>query len=379
MHPILAATWFPGCAGTLAPVLERLAKDPDIALTTVGYKASAQVFAERRIPFRVLADFGLSNASLASMRRLVAVVQPDLVLTGSSYPNAEEPVVIDQTLRAAAKEAGVPTLAILEYPGKYREKFSNRLDATGTLTLPNKIAVDALAYEDMRKEGFPDDVLVVTGNPYYDGHAALKAGFTEAGRVQVRRDLGIPPGAFFLLYTSQPIKADEGGRLGFTEKDVLRNLLDALDALVSKVSVALVVKVHKREHLERVRANIGPHPFPIRVDQDYPTMRALLACDALVASYSMTLMEACYFDKPALSLQPGLAGPELAATNRLGLTQGIYEAAAIGPALESLCGDARFGAELAARRRALVADGAATDRVVAVVRALLKPAARKTI
>ena len=100
------------------------------------------------------------------------------------------------------KERGIPTLSIVDFWSNYTERFD---------TLPDKIAIiDEQMRQEMLAEGFPDDKLVITGQPAFDCLAEKRKRFDESDswkhplRYAARRSYGLHPYEKLVIFMSQP-------------------------------------------------------------------------------------------------------------------------------------------------------------------------------
>ena len=149
--------------------------------------------------------------------------------------------------------------------------------------------MDRIAEKAMIEEGFDKERLVITGNPYFDDLVEMKDKFGGDDRKKVRKELGVDPESYLLLYASQPLEHHYGDELGYTEKTVLRELLDSLVNFRDE-KVELLVKVHPRENKSDLEEIVKEYDLSVVVDQNYPTRPAILASDVVIASTSTVLV-----------------------------------------------------------------------------------------
>lgn len=387
---ILATSWHPGGANAIAPVIKSL--DGKIEIITLGYEHSEKIFGNSGINYRTLKEYNLRNVSLNSMNKLLDFVHPSLILTGTSIQDKEVREVIEQTMVLSSRNKGIVSLSVMDMGGNYWKRFSDLYDNYGrfreeiyetTITsknytkkdgkfkfLPSKIAIiDDLSKKEMISEGFEENTLEITGNPFFDDIIRLKKEFNE--KEKVRSDLGINQRNYMILFASQPIENTYGEKLGYTEKTVLEELLKSVKQISQGRGISVLVKIHPREdirNLERIVREEEFRELEIRVNKEYDPKDALMASDAVVSAFSTTLIESTYLDLPSISLQPGLKAKDyLSNTNDLGITIPVYQKGELEGILRKLISEESYRQELAMKRRELKIDGKATERVVSLI------------
>lgn len=395
-NKVIATSWHPGGANAIIPVIKRLQND--IKVEVIGHGFSEGVFKRAGIDYKTIGDYHINNISTNSMIQIVEKIHPQLVLTGSSIQDKDNRNVIEQTIALAARKKKIKSLSVMDWWGNLWEKFSDLYDENGRFReeiygkllppeytekdgkfkfLPDKIGVmDSSIKMAMLEEGFDENRLVITGNPFFDELIILKEGFRD--REKVRNDLKIDPKSYVIFYASQNLEYVFGDRLGYTEKTVLRELLKSIKDIPGK-KISVLVKVHPREDkkdIENLERIVKEEEFNdlsvIIVDKDYNTRTAIMASDVAVAASSTTLIESTYLGLPSISLQPGLKAEDyLEATNKSGITIPIYKEGEIREVLRKLIFDERYKLKLATKRKEFQIDGKATERVTNLVHKIL--------
>lgn len=362
-------------------------EEEKVEVTTIGHLYSEKIFDNNDIHYRTISDYGLNDVSVKNFGKILQEENPALVLTGTSVQDEKNKYIIEQTSTLAGKRKRIPTLSVLDFWGNYSRRF-NDLYSGGNFDLknqrgkheflPDKIAImDKLAEEAMLKEGFPEEILEITGNPYFDDLIELKNNFTERDKNKVRTDLGLDTDSYLVLFASQPIEYHFGkdesnpNYLGYTEKTALKDLLDNLTKLPDSGDTNLIVKVHPRENKKDLEEIVAKYELPVVVDKKYSTRPTLLVSDIVISPSSTVLVESTYLDKPSISLQPGLKKEDFLITNSLGVTVPVYKHGEIGVILEKLLSDANYAAELYQKRKDFGIDGKATERVTNLIYEML--------
>lgn len=304
MTRVLVACEDAGGASALAPVVRALHARGDSLRFLLGPVAARTLTSEGIVAREPPID---QERDLASALQLMTRSSADAVLCGSSAFGLR----IDARACAAARNIGVPVLAIVDFPSNYRERFtllgSDTLDA-----LPDRIAViDERMREDMLQFGFEADRIIVTGPPSFD--ALLSA---------VRSSNAPRTPSNEALFLSQPIArfcgTDESSQqfLGYTEATAFAAVLP----LVRRAGLVLRVRMHPRENPDErgayERSFVDGDAF-----SEAPSLEHAVASARIVLGMNtMALTAAALQGAPALSIQIGLRGSDMLLSNRVGLT-----------------------------------------------------------
>jgi hypothetical protein len=214
-----------GGARALVPVLHILARRGE-ALEAWAVGAARTIFAAEAPPLDAAGEEAVAGA--------------DLVLTSSTCWGER----VEARAVCAARRAGRPSLTVLDFWARYRERLSwPGADDLGAL--PDRLAViDPTMEADARAAGVPGDVIVVTGSPAFDSWTSHPLPPPPAGPRRV-------------LFVSQPIEALWGTTLGYTETGVLRATVE----LARERDATVAVRAHPREDaaaLSRFVVDLGP-------------------------------------------------------------------------------------------------------------------------
>ncbi|MEI8037284.1 MAG: hypothetical protein WCJ14_02735 [Verrucomicrobiota bacterium] len=333
---ICATAGDPGGAAAVAPVLELLAHNPVVNLIACPYNEAMTLWQNRGIPCQAAGIL-----SVQDFRALMRSEQVDLLLTGTSVNSRN----CEHQALQAAREMGIPSLAVLDYWANYALRFSSSANLLDFL--PDRIAVmDPQAKSEAIADGIPAGRLVVTGQPAFDSLADCRRMFDDGQRARLREAHGIAGDDLMVFFPSQPtsvfcgVDASNPLYLGYTEQEVAGSLITALEAIAKarQCSITLVTRPHPREDgawLERLH---GKH-IRIQPARQGTARELCMAADLVVGMDTVLLVEACYLQSFVLSIQPNLIGKDTVPTNRLGASTGIYHPQAVQPALERLLFD----------------------------------------
>ncbi len=314
MHlSVASAVGDSGGAEAIAPALIALAQRGTLG-PVVAAPSAWSILERSGIPFSPYAGGDVG----AAVEPCFEGAPPSLVLTTTSWGDERiEPAVIE-----AARARGVPTVAVVDFWSNYRRRFET---PTG-LSLPNWIAVpDDSARAGAIAEGLPEDRLVVTGNPHYETLVQRYQRFDREERLAFRERVGIPRQATLALFASQPIRALYGRSLGYDEAEVLVLVRDAMEQVAEWLGhpVMMAVRAHPREAIASLPGASTKVTLRSAVGED--GLPWALASDLVVGMTSALLLQAALLGCRVVSVQPNLAGPDTLPSNRVGLSDPVYQ------------------------------------------------------
>jgi hypothetical protein len=294
-----------------------------------------------------------------------------LSATSDNGVNLEKPFI------AAARQLGIPSLAVLDHWMNYRLRFANPKGEL--LYVPDRIAImDEQARSEMVAEGLDPERLVVTGQPAFDELASFRQSATPQQRKALRQMLGVAADEHMVLFASEPISTMCGTEPsqplypGYTEQTVLRVLVAALERIARQrpEKIVLIVRPHPLDRPESLHC-VASGPLRLALDGRGKGREVVLAADLVVGMTTMLLVEACLLGCVVLSLQPGLRLADALPTNRWGVSHGIYHEKDVEPALLSLLFDEQVRAEAIARTAKVRIEPGAAKRIVRLLDSLI--------
>lgn len=312
---IVAVAGDPGGAKALLPLLQALQAEPHYQCQFAAYLQALDLWRGAGLPVEALPEDGTFAADA-----WLAAQAPDLLLLATSVNGLD----YEKHLTVAARQLGIPSLAVLDYWSNYRLRFL--LD--GALHLPTRIAVmDEYSRQTMHQEGFPEQVLAVTGHPVFDLLASKRP--DPATVAALRRQL-LPDGGWLLLFVSQPLAAmgQLGGESFLNERAILLELSQTLSdlCLAHGRQARMLVRLHPRERPE----DLLPLPELPGVECQFAPAGDVhvqaSACDLVLGMHSLLLEELCYLGLRVLSYQPGLdSAHDTLPANRTGQSRAVYQ------------------------------------------------------
>jgi hypothetical protein len=306
-----------GGAEALAPVLVSLARRG--MLGPVVSAPAGMVALER-------AGVAFDRLEANDAESFVDSVGPSMLLCTTSW--GDHPVELP--FIAAARTRGIPSLAVIDFWSNYRRRF----ESGGQLTLPDLIAVpDDAARLEAAQEGLPADRLVALGNPCYESLIERYGDFDRQARTAFRARVGVGRQVTLVLFASQPLNALYGDDLGYDERGVLTAVHQGLEQVAEWLGhpVELAVRAHPRE--DRLTLPEPGARVRLRSAAGDDALGWALAADLVVGMTSAVLLQAAMLGARVVSVQPNLRGPDRLPSNRLGLTDGVYQSELIPAAL----------------------------------------------
>lgn len=275
-----------GSGQALVPVIKKIRSEKKKRIEVISSGLSCGLFRDKDIAYidSDNDDFnGFSN------------FKPDLIITGASMRASIEKKAI-----LHSKKIGIPCITILDYWGKYWDRFSTDGNIDQAV-LPDFICVpDITAKDDMIIQNFPPDKLIVTGNPYFD---------TFKEHTNRKKDIETKT----ILFISQPEFVN--GRY----KTDLEKIKDVNDLIQKKdMPVRLIVKLHPKESRENYESIKTSGKVIVRWKEGLDSL--LKESDIIIGADSTAMFESVFSGKSVISYQPELEGRDLLITNKLGLS-----------------------------------------------------------
>ena len=367
MKNLLCAALHPGSANSIGPVIKELLKSEDYHIKTLAYGPATQIFSRLNIPFEIPR---LINVSALSC--VIDESQPNLILTGTSDKDKENPEVLEQNLIYCAKNK-VTTLAVADIWKSYSSVFSEQDDKFKYY--PNLVAVmNEHARITMTNEGYPQETIRVTGNPHFDEVIKINKEFKNEDRTKIRSELNIKDDAYVIMFASQPIELAYGKDssnpkyLGYTEKDILKDVVESINKTHHiPQKLTLFIKVHPREKQKELEDIIPNSKYPVIFNQECPPIKATLASDMVISAFSTMLYESTLLDKPSVSYQPGLIGEDQLLTNSWDVTIPIYQKKDLIPTIEKIINDLDYQQSIKEKRKSFSVEENATQNVLKLI------------
>ncbi|MBI2045170.1 hypothetical protein HYT23_03865 [Candidatus Pacearchaeota archaeon] len=304
---ILATSWHTGGANAITPVINELNMGKKIELVIIGHQYSKSVFDNFGIRYKTIESYGLKDVSLNSMGVILDEEKPDLIFTGSSPQDRNNKDVIEQNMTLAARFRKIPSLAVLDYWANYWQRVSDINSGERFKFLPDKLAImDHYAKEAMLRENFPEEKLIITGNPYFDNLRKIAKNFDQSKKNYIRKKFNFD---ILIFYAGGPFKIDLN-KYGYWYLDNVMLINEVIKELSNILNCGLVVNFHprlspnEREEINKYILNNGNGR--IIVENDIRSQELILSSDIFATAFSTLAVEAILMKKPCISLQPNL-------------------------------------------------------------------------
>lgn len=310
MKKIIAVSQDPGGASAIAPVIKDLLQE-GVYVIALNYGKGAEILEKQGVPLTSLKEFGIETPSengfesSEPLETIIKKTNSDMVITGTGTPKPA--YTIDRAAILASSKQQCPSISVLDLWQNYSERFQDPY--TKKFIFPTKIAIlDNIAKKSMAEEGFPEEILEVTGNPNFDSLAVKEKEFDISKREKLRKDLGVSNN-FVIGFYSIPIEASFGNRYGFNERDSFDFFMKDLYKLDEKnlKQIKVLLKVHPREKPDSLDEIMKSYNGIDLIKNFNDTREVMLISDVNVSSFSTTLYESIAMNKIALAVQPNVS------------------------------------------------------------------------
>lgn len=220
------------------------------------------------------------------------IEQSEWVLCGTGWQTDFELQAMEM-----AKAAGKRSVAFLDHWVNYLERFVR----DGEIQLPDEIWVgDALA-EEIAHRTFPEIVVRMMGNPYFD-NLKRELSSIPCKYTNVNKSISV-------LYVCEPVREyallEYGNERywGYTEEDALHYFLSNIDALGVFVN-CIVIRPHPSEQPEKYEWAKFEYDLPIMAGGVKTLVEEVAACDMVVGCESMAMVVGLLAGKRVVSCIP---------------------------------------------------------------------------
>lgn len=305
------------------------------------------------------------------MKRAIGIEKPNLVLITCGYCQLGRAAII------AGKVEGVPTLEIQHgnigpsHIGYMHAK--DEISPDGSVKspycpIPDKTTVYGNYYKYLltKASAYPEDSVVVTGQPRYDILAEADKIFDKQ-KFYEKYNLDLKKKIVLIITENLPIFEDN---VIFLEH-VLKSTKKIPD-------IQIVVKPHPNEKSRWYEEVIKKENVKATVlSKNSNTYDAIYACDLMIAFFSTTITEALILAKPVITVN--LTGrPDPMPYAESGAAIGVYRSEDIIPAIKSALYDENTRERLKKNRDNFIyehhyaLDGKATERIVNLITRMIK-------
>lgn len=176
--------------------------------------------------------------------------------------------------------------------------------------------MDDYAKREMKRIGFDGKKIIVSGQPYFELMKKFQKNFSDKKNNIFKKKYDITLSDKLITFASEPLEMIYRGKgnssyLGYTEKTILKNLLNELREIVlkNKLNLTLVIKPHPKESeddLINLITDAKNLNFKIKIIKDCNSWDLIMASDLICGMSSMFLIESVILGKQVISIQIGL-------------------------------------------------------------------------
>ena len=220
------------------------------------------------------------------------LTQANCFLCGTSWQSDLECRVFEM-----AKKMGKKTIAFLDHWVNYQERFNRN----GVMHLPNEIWVGDKYAEAMARGVFPDKLITLIENPYFEEI------YNQFQDIAVNNSLHVCNSQVLFLSDNLDeamLKMHSDPRyLGYTDLDVLKYLSENIDIFSEEIT-KIIIRPHPselREKYDRVKERYGGL---VEVGGDLTLLEEIAESGIIVGGNSMAMVMALICGKRVISCIP---------------------------------------------------------------------------
>src|SRR3989344_4627682 len=318
----------PGAANCILPIYHKLKKNKKLKIILCGKDYALNLYKKECVKFIDIAK-KVKVLDKESVKIFLQNHSVDAVVSGVGSTD-----ITDRIIWQAAKDLNIRVTTILDQWQNYKMRFSLKpllylkVKNLNHNILPDKICVmDEVAKKEMLQEGFPRDIIEVTGHPYFE--AAIK-NYKKISKKNIRefkKGIRIDSKVSIITFVSEPIIESYKNHFfcGYNQLTILRNVIECLNGLTkseNEKNYCLLVKLHPRndrkimeDFLEEYQLKVK---FRIIVLSGESSALVISCSDLIIGMSSMFLLESVLAKKPVLSVQIGLDEKDPFILSRIG-------------------------------------------------------------
>ncbi len=302
---ILFASQDAGSGNALLPIIKKLQNR--FEKRVFATKESVNIFSKGNINF-----LNCNHLDKSNLFELFEEFNPDVIITGASGN-----FCIEKQAILFSKMRKIISISVLDMWENYWQRFSDLEENRKFVYLPEYIFImDELAKREMLEQGFPEERLIITGNPFFDENLKLDLKELQSNSIT-------------LLYISQMVldftpgkKQDYTGRI---DKEFIRDLFSILSELKIDKKLKIIVRPHPKEKNFDFKKHLTPYNFDIIIDRESDINDLISQANIIVGKDSMVLFQAAFNRKIVLSYQPSINKEQnVLLTNKFGLSYPSY-------------------------------------------------------
>tara|TARA_B100000780_G_scaffold264508_1_gene219217 strand:+ start:11 stop:979 length:969 start_codon:yes stop_codon:yes gene_type:complete len=195
------------------------------------------IISDRKYSFYSEFNLEVNSSAHKSIKEWFDIFKPDFVFTGTSLPNK-----IELEFLKEAKNKKIKTYSFVDH----WTNMSDRFKYFEEYIYPDELwLIDDYAKEKAISDGIDEDIIVVSGNPYYD---YLKEWKPNMSKDDLYDKIGLRKNEKYILYAPEPISTfNLQEKYGFDELSGLIHLNKSLEELKSE-NIKIIIKPHPNQN-----------------------------------------------------------------------------------------------------------------------------------
>lgn len=343
MKKVLLCARDPGGANTIIPLVEKLSLKYEVLL--YGKDAALEKYRQYQLEGKDIVK-ECKTIEKEEISRFLKEKKPDFIITGTSADDNTE-----KFLWSEGKKLGISSFAILDQWVNYGIRFSRYgvseieeywKDKTFSY-LPTRIMVmDTYAKACMKQEGISEEIITVSGQPYFDQFLKDMAQITDKTIVRCKEQWNVKKDEIVIVFASEPIsktyRVEEGedGVWGYTERTIFQVFRNTLEKVASqkKQFVRVMIRPHPKEDRAWWIEQLHDTQYvSYGLDSTKDSKVTIQSADVICGMSSMFLIESAMCQKPILSIQIGLKRENSFILEKKGVVKSILEETVLEEAL----------------------------------------------
>ena len=258
--------------------------------------------------YKSILDVSLSNES--DFADVIKSFNPTYIFSGTSLNEFEH------LWRKVAINENIKVISFIDHWTSYIERFS----FNNEIIFGNEIwVIDDIAKNEAILAGIPENLLIISGNPYYDKVKEFKP-LIEKDFFYISNKLSSTKSKVLYIsdYLSTNYNYNNEGvcELGYDEYSVFSDLLDCLNSYENNFTskFQFVIKIHPKAPLNKfdlLLKNNNIKNLDIIVLRDCDSLTVNYYSDYVIGMHSNMVIESYLLNKKLLRVQTGQLGQDL--------------------------------------------------------------------
>jgi hypothetical protein len=263
-----------------------------LAIASILIDIDVLVISDRTFPF--FEDFKINVKSYDELTtsEWIDYFIPDFIFTGTSIPEKIELNFIKE-----AKYRNIKTISFVDHWTNIKQRFWSNQE----YIYPSEIwLIDEEAKEKALFDGIPENLICISGNPYYD---FLKNWRPLDSKKEVFNKIGIDISSRYILFAPEPLSSfDLQNKYGFDEVSGLKHLISSTENLNFQ-NIFIIIKGHPNQNhqlfIEYITESKNKKIIYLR---DFDLNQLIFYSEVVVGYFSNSLIEAAIMDKKVIRI-----------------------------------------------------------------------------